>query len=580
MSQQALDAFRKRHPEYSKDVISDEELAQKLIKKYPMFDKAIGDIAAREPGRPARDLLDPAVDESEMTPAAGGGVPTARGAASPAPGVPGEPAPPGPDPEKVALGTEAERRPPSDTPPPPVGPPGGAPGGGPAAPGGGPSGALPPLPLPAAGVMPAPGVLDAPRDVAMDAQGRVLTDPFTKNATATAALKTAVGMGLPMAGQYAGGVIGGVGGGLVGGPVGAAAGTLIGQSVGGMAGEGIAQYTGLSPESKPQIALAGATPFAGPLVQAVRHPKETASAVANVAKNVYTRTGGWNKAQETAATAIRDLPDTLRTGGDYKALYKEADRRIAMNPARINTANTQQMIKNIRGQIPADPTDPKLQQLLTIMDTLDTAVMKKTPQGALASVKQLRQQMRDIRHLMKEPEANAIWGAMVQDLEAAAATSPAASALRAAANALKGDMAARRFTAIVNGAIAEKEGLTSINAPKIIRALDNDPNMSRWLSQAEIQRLQAEVAKRAKMPGPRIKYTMPTDVKGLARTGVGWLLGGPGGAAVGATLPVLGAIGRHTLDEVRDVALNPTVTQVASVILQGARAGWAEEGEE
>jgi len=429
--------------------------------------------------------------------------------------------------------------------------------------------------------MPAPGVLDAPRDVATDPQGRVLTDPFTKNATATAALKTAVGIGLPVAGQYAGGVIGGGAGTLLAGPgPGTAGGVLAGQSVGGMAGEALSQYLGFSPESNPQIVLAGAAPLVGPVAQAVRHPKETGSAIANVAKNVYTRTGGWNKAQEKAAAAIQELPDTLKTGGDYKALYKEADRRIAMNPSRISTANTEQMIKNIRGQIPTDPSDPKLQQLLGIMDTLDTAVMKKTPQGAMASVKQLRQQMRDIRHLMKEPEANAIWGAMVQDLEAAAATSPAASALRAAANSLKGDMAARRFTAIVNGAIVEKEGLTSVNATKIIRALDNDPNMSRWLGPAEIKRLQAEVAKRAQMPGPRIKYGMPTDIKGLARGAIGYMMGGPAGGAAGAALPVLGAIGKHTLDEVRDVSLNPTVTQVASLILQGARAGWAEEGDE
>jgi hypothetical protein len=370
-------------------------------------------------------------------------------------------------------------------------------------------------------------------------------------------------VGLPVAGELIGGQVGRLGGPLA--PV-----TVpLARAAGAAGGEYLAQKAGISPESNLQLALAAAGPAAGALLKA--SPK-----VAARVGPVYER------GQRRAAEEIRGLEETVKKG-ESKELYRETREAIKAGPPPIATARTQKAIAELADELPKDPQDPRLLKVSNVLKQLETTILQDTPQGTVASVRDLRAQLRDLKHILKTPEAQHLYGAIIEDLDAAAAGGHrAAAVLRAASNAWKAERGAARFAELTSRAIKEKEGLTRVNAENLIRILDQDrgPNgIWHWLPETEIDRLKGEVARRAS--GPKIKLggvglTLESLLTKVAAGGWATHAGMPwpfvvAAGAAGAAWPTVRTLGWEGIKEAAEHADNPHAGQIVSMILQGLR---------
>jgi hypothetical protein len=354
----------------------------------------------------------------------------------------------------------------------------------------------------------------------------------------------------------------------LGGPAAAVtvpAGVMGGRMLGGAAGEYAAQQLGLSPESPTQVALSGAMPGAGLVTRAL--PK------------VAARVGPLYEAgQRRAAQEVRELGGTLAKE-ESAPLYRAARSAIKAGPPPIATARTQGAISELADQMPKDPQNPALQKIGGILKRLEDTVQQQTPAGTMASVRDLRAELRDMKGLLKEPEARHLYGAIIDDLETAAAGGHAAAKyLRAATDAWKGEQGAARFAKLASQAITEKEGLTRVNADRLVRLVDQDAPLRRWVGDAGVTALKTEIARRGGLPKIKLGGGLPGVLTSMVMGGVGALGGGLRGpaaaavlAGVGAIAPPLARLSGAAIREAAQIADNPQAGQIASVILQGLR---------
>jgi hypothetical protein len=417
---------------------------------------------------------------------------------------------------------------------------------------------------PAPGVTPAPGVLQAPTDVEVDEQGRVKTAPFIQQARSeietlypSAPIGQRVGERFgtipQLAVESALPILGGLGGGVAGGAAGVGLGAMPGAMAGSALGEVVNQALGITAPSAAQVGLAAAGPAVGAGV--AKGLGVAGKAVSQTAKAIPGLT--WERGREKAFGAIeRAIARRTPTTATVDTAYETA-RGLAGAAPTIPMKNTTAAITEWAGRQAKGPA-------LSMIEKRTALAMKQTENLLAApttTFQDVVNQFDRIGTLVAEkgrkPGAGQIkhlWGSIVQDLEAAGPTHPAAAALREAAGIYKQRIAMLDFDEAVQA--AQKLGPGKAAGDRLVKGLEA-----------------------AKAGLPTDVYDTLTDVVAAFRSRpdrpigqLSMMLGGAIGFASNPWAGLTMLAPRAVIDGLRaHTALNPITSAVLTAGYQGAR---------
>lgn len=255
--------------------------------------------------------------------------------------------------------------------------------------------------------------------------------------------------------------------------------------------------------------------------------------------------GRFDAAQQAAQGAAGDVVESLRPETAAGNLFKGAR---AAGAEVIPAGNIQRTIADIGDSIGENPKNPGLQLVKAYADDLAQATANGT-----VDLKKLMQMRLDLgRSLGKAPELKGLYGAILSDLEgAAAAGGPGANMATSALQAFKADMGANTFARMVES--ATKDSVAGGRALNIARLRDavakHSDELTRLLGPEKLSLITNFVDKYRALP-PAMAYTAANIlVNGL---------GGVAGAVAGGPLGALGsAVGLETLKNAALVGKNP-----------------------
>jgi hypothetical protein len=290
----------------------------------------------------------------------------------------------------------------------------------------------------------APGVLEAPTDVATDPEGRVLTQPFQEQAaqttsgpqgplgarveetftpwvgrTAAKVPRIAVEGAMPTVGAITGGGIG-----AVTGPWTAAA----GGAMGGAAGEWLNQQLGITDPSLLQMGLAGAGGASSVPTSAVM--EGTVPAVRGVARAIP---GRWQPGREAAVEAVQTATrGAMPSEATVTGLYSTA-RQLAQGAPVPTLAKTRSAINQWTSRRPVAAVAEATKKTDAIFT--ETEKLLQNPHSTLQEVINGFDEIGRVNEEMRRApgQVKHLWSSLADDLEAFPTTHPGAAKIREAA---------------------------------------------------------------------------------------------------------------------------------------------------
>lgn len=348
------------------------------------------------------------------------------------------------------------------------------------------------------------------------------------------------------------------------GPIGAAAGYGAGE----YAGQHFEKLTGQREKVDPlQVGIAAALP--GILPGLARLARAVPRALTRLVP------GRLEAAQAQAGQAAKGVVQEIRPpAGATGDLFKQAR---GAEIERIPVQRLTTMLDDLERTIPKDPTS---QGLKTTRDFIDAA-RGITAGGQDAALGDLMRLRLDIgRSLGKGgPEAKAIYGALIGDLEqAGAAGGPGATLAMKALELGRRDQGARLLGSLVQKASQGRSALTGgqplLNVSQLAKHIEN--NRDKLLSQIGPQGMAQVEQFLVKFRGlpPAQAYTVWNSVPAMMAGGLGFGVGGAPGA-------IAGGLGWELVKDAYAVGRNPEALNQFMILLgEGTRASLADTARE
>ena len=330
-----------------------------------------------------------------------------------------------------------------------------------------------------------------------------------------------------------------IGGGMLGQRLGGQGGRMVGEMAGSTLGTGANMLTGLQPPSLGGLAEAAAAPLQGRLFgQATQYGLGAASKMLPGSAAVR---------HELAKTTMDAIPDLVRPGTPSSVLYQQIER--SGQNTFITPTHLRQQVADLLDQeakiMPGLKDSTRQSMLSAIAGEINDPTKTFTFTDYWKNVKRIGEKVGSLQTSGGEAlgAAKLLYKAAMKDMDASALSSE----MRAANATFKKELAADALQEIVTrqGVVSRGDGLVRIN-PTPIRKWLRSSDEAKFLDAADLAKLDKDLAMIERLPAiPPQSGVMHGAGPFLARGAMGGLvgqyMGGPQGAAVGASAMIAGS---------------------------------------